>query len=119
VTSDEAWEPWVLYMLAGVAEVATWTAGKVRAIHLLLESTQKQIAKKCPDLPLDEIMRAIFEQPYCRIRHLVDAGIAKRETASRYLVELAEAGVLTEIKQGRDKLFLNHRLLHLLTNSES
>lgn len=118
VTSDEAWEPWVLYMLTGVAEVATWTAGKVRAIHLLSESTQKQIAKKCSDLPLDEIMRAIFEQPYCRIRHLVDAGIAKRETASIYLVQLTKAGVLTEIKQGRDKLFLNHRLVALLTNPE-
>ena len=118
VTSDEAWEPWVLYMLTGVAKVATWTAGKVRAIHLLLESTQKQIAKMCSDLPLDEIMRAIFEQPYCRIRHLVDAGIAKRETASIYLVQLTKAGVLTEIKQGRDKLFLNHRLVALLTNPE-
>lgn len=118
VTSHEAWEEWVLYILNGVVEVATWTAGKVREIHTLLESTQKQIVKKCPDLPLDEIMRAIFEQPYCRIRHLVDTGIAKRETASLYLVQLTKAGVLTEIKQGRDKLFLNHRLLHLLTNPE-
>jgi len=118
VTSHEAWEEWVLYILNGVVEVATWTAGKVREIHTLLESTEKQIIKKCPDLPLEEIMRAIFEQPYCRIRHLVDAGIAKRETASLYLVQLTKAGVLTELKQGRDKLFLNHRLLHLLTNPE-
>lgn len=115
VTSDEAWEEWVLYILNGVVEVATWTAGKVREIHTLLESTQKQIAKKCPDLPLDEIMRYIFEQPYCRIRHLVDSGVAKRETASIYLSQLVKAGVLTEIKQGRDKLFLNRRLLALLT----
>jgi hypothetical protein len=50
-----------------------------------------------------------------RIRILVDAGVAKRETAYRYLVELAEAGILTEFKQGRDKLFLNRRLLALLT----
>ena len=118
VTSHEAWEEWVLYVLNGIVEVATWTADKVREIHTLLESTEKQIIKKCPDLPLEEIMRAIFEQPYCRIRHLVDAGIAKRETASLYLVQLTKAGVLTEIKQGRDKLFLNHRLLHLLTNPE-
>ena len=116
VTSHEAWEEWVIYMLEGVAEVAAWTAAKVREIHALVETTQKLIAKKCPDLPLDEMMRAIFEQPYCRIRHLVDAGVAKRETASIYLVKLAKIGVLTEIKQGRDKLFLNHRLLALLTN---
>jgi Fic family protein len=60
-------------------------------------------------------MRHIFEQPYCRIRHLVDAGVAKRETASRYLTQLTQAGVLTEVTDGRDKLFLNRRLLTLLT----
>jgi Fic family protein len=115
VTSDEAWEPWVVYMLTGVAEVAAWTAAKVREIHALVDATRALIVRKRPALPVDVLMRHIFEQPYCRIRHLVDAGVAKRETASRYLVELAEAGVLTEIKQGRDKLFLNRRLLALLT----
>jgi hypothetical protein len=60
-------------------------------------------------------MRHIFEQPYCRIRHLVDAGVAKRETASLYLAQLVKARVLTETKEGRDKLFLNRRLLLLLT----
>jgi Fic family protein len=118
VTSHEAWEEWVLYILQGVVEVATWTSGKVRQIHALVESTQKQIVRKCPGLPLDEVMRAIFEQPYCRIRHLVEARVAKRETASLYLVQLTKAGVLTEIKQGRDKLFLNHRLVDLLTDPE-
>ncbi len=49
------------------------------------------------------------------IRHLVEAGVAKRETASRYLAELAKAGVLTQVKSGRDKVFMNRRLLVLLT----
>ena len=61
-------------------------------------------------------MRVLFEQPCCRIQHLTEAGIAKRETASIYLSQLTKAGVLNEIKQGRDKLFLNHRLVALLTN---
>ena len=115
VTSDDAWEPWVVYMLEGVAEVAAWTAAKVREIHALVDSTRTVIARKCPALPLDDMMRHIFEQPYCRIRHLVDAGVAKRETASLYLAQLVKARVLTETKEGRDKLFLNRRLLALLT----
>ena len=118
VTSHEAWEPWVLYMLKGVAEVAAWTGAKVREIQVLMEATRGLIARRCPTLPGDTLMRHIFEQPYCRIRHLVEAGVAKRETASRYLAELAKAGVLTEVKSGRDKLFLNRRLLVLLTEPE-
>lgn len=71
VTSHEAWEPWVLYMLKGVAEVAAWTAAKVREIQVLMEATRGLIARRCPTLPGDTLMRHIFEQPYCRIRHLV------------------------------------------------
>jgi Fic family protein len=118
VSSDEAWEPWIIYMLKGVAKVAAWTSAKVREIHVLVDSTRAVIARKCPSLPLDEMMRHIFEQPYCRIRHLVDAGVAKRETASLYLGQLVKAGVLEETKEGRDKLFVNRRLLALLTEPE-
>lgn len=38
----------------------------------------------------------LFNQPYCRIENLVEAGIAKRETASRYLKVLAAAALLRE-----------------------
>jgi hypothetical protein len=54
-------------------------------------------------------------QPYCRIRNVVDAGIAERQTAAVYLKQLAGAGVLEEIKVGREKLFINPRLMRLLT----
>jgi Fic family protein len=38
---------------------------------------------------------SFFNQPYCRIENLVDAGIAKRQTVSRYLATLADIGVLS------------------------
>ncbi|HEZ0694191.1 TPA: Fic family protein, partial [Neisseria meningitidis] len=42
------------------------------------------------------------------------AGIAKRQTASKYLKELSDIGVLQEIVIGRDKLFIHPRLMELL-----
>jgi hypothetical protein len=57
----------------------------------------------------------IFVQPYCRIRNVVEAGIAKRQTAAEYLRALALAGVLEEVQVGREKLFINPRLMRLLT----
>jgi hypothetical protein len=47
----------------------------------------------------------IFVQPYCRIRNVVDARIAERQTAAAYLKKLVAADVLTEVKVGREKLF--------------
>ena len=59
----------------------------------------------------------IFEQPYCRIGNLVEAGIAGRQAASRHLKALAAIGVLREQAVGREKLFVNVRLLQLLTGA--
>ena len=46
---------------------------------------------------------------------MVEAGIAKRQTASVYLHELAAAGIPHDEQVGLNKLFLNVRFLKLLT----
>ena len=61
-------------------------------------------------------MDVIFEQPYCRIANVVNAGIAKRQTASEYLASLAGIGVLAPVQSGRDKLFIHRALLDLLAS---
>ena len=61
----------------------------------------------------------IFAQPYCRISNLDEAGIAKRQTASSYLKELASLGVLQERKVGREKLFIHPKLMTLLTTDST
>ena len=58
-------------------------------------------------------------QPYCRIRNVVEAGIAKRQTAAAYLKGLVAAVVLEEVKAGREKLFINPRLMRLLPAEDS
>ena len=58
-------------------------------------------------------------QPYCRIANLVDSGIAKRQTASVYLKQLCDIGVLEEHKVGREKLFLHPKFLDLLTQDKN
>ena len=60
-------------------------------------------------------MDVLFSQPYCRIHNVVDAGIAKRETAARYLRELVAIGVLQEQRMGKEKLFLHPAYLRLLS----
>lgn len=49
---------------------------------------------------------------------MVEAGIAERQTAAVYLRKLVAAGVLNEVKVGREKLFINPRLMRLLTVDE-
>ncbi|ELI8220763.1 Fic family protein, partial [Yersinia enterocolitica] len=63
-----------------------------------------------------ELVNVLFMQPYCRIENLVDAGIAQRQTASQYLKQLVETGVLEEVSAGRSKLYINTRLLRELND---
>lgn len=118
VTVSGAWEPWVLYMLAAISETAQWTTKKIQAIRELLADTTAHVKKAAPSLYTHELVESIFVQPYSRIANLVSAGIAKRQTASEYLKELCEIGVLEEIKVGREKLFIHPKLMAVLTSEE-
>jgi Fic family protein len=115
VTRDQAWEPWLLYMMRGVEETAQWTVMKIGAVRELSSATTVHVRAKLPKIYSHELVDTIFEQPYCRNTNLVQAGVAERQAASRYLKALVSIGVLREVKSGREKLFLNPRLLALLT----
>ena len=116
VTAKGEWEPWILYMLAGVQETAQWTSLKIAAINDLILHTVGYVRDRLPKIYSRELVDILFVQPYCRIPNLVDAGIAKRQTASVYLKELAEINVLRESQVGREKLFVHPKFLELLVS---
>jgi Fic family protein len=62
-----------------------------------------------------ELIELLFRQPYTKGRFLVDAGIAKRQTAADYLKNLEEIGILERHKVGKENLFLNVKLFELLS----
>lgn len=114
VTREQAWEDWVLFMLAAVEETARWTRAKIGAVRELSGHTAAYVKARLPRIHSRELVDVIFEQPYCRIANLVDKGICQRQAASRYLQQLVAAGVLLEIDLGRDKLFVHPKLMQLL-----
>jgi Fic family protein len=115
VTREHAWEPWVLYMIKGVEETSIWTTAKIAAIRKLAEHTTEYVRGKLPKIYSHELVNLIFELPYCRIGSLTEAGIAKRQTASQYLKQLVEIGVLAEAPVTKEKLFIHPKLMQLLT----
>ncbi|MDP2155239.1 MAG: Fic family protein, partial [Sulfuricella sp.] len=107
VTREEAWEPWLLYIIKGVEETAIWTTAKIAAIRKLAEHTTDHVRARLPKVYSHELVNLIFELPYCRIGSLTEAGIAKRQTASQYLKQLVEIGVLVEVPVSKEKLFIH------------
>lgn len=118
VTTHQRWEEWILYMLQAVAQTATWTTAKVKAIQQLQVRATEYVRTNASKIYSRELVEIIFTQPYCRIQNLVESGIAKRQTASVYLKTLESIGVLKEIKVGREKLFIHPNFVRLLTSDD-
>jgi Fic family protein len=112
-------EPWVIFMLQAVEETAKWTTGKIAAIRALAEHTTTHVRARLPKIYTRELVDVVFEQPYCRIGNLVEKNIAQRQSASRYLKELATIGVLREVQAGKEKLFIHPKLMQLLANDSN
>ena len=119
VTTSGAWEAWLLYMLTAVEETSLWTTAKIRAIGDLMDATVDYVSSSSPKVYSRELIEVIFTQPYSRIGNIVDAGLAVRQTASKYLKELAEKGVLQERQEGRENIYINVRFLELLTSDRN
>ncbi len=115
ITQSGDWQPWIIYILKAVEETAKWTTAKIGAVRELIEHTTFYIRGQLPKIYTYELVQVIFEQPYCRISNLVDSDIAKRQTASIYLKQLCDIGVLAEIQEGKEKLFVHPKLVQLMT----
>ncbi|MGV3710387.1 MAG: protein adenylyltransferase Fic [Gemmatimonas sp.] len=114
VTREENWGSWVHYMLTAVAETSRWTVALINEIRRVHNEAKQLMRSGARKIYTRELLDVIFEQPYCRIENLVNAEIAKRETASKYLKQLVGLGLLEELKVGREILFINRPLMQVL-----
>jgi len=119
VTHNQAWGDWIMFMLNGVEETCIWTTDKIKAIRELMQHTSQYVQRQLPKTYSWELVEALFKQPYCRINNLVSTGVAKRQTASVYLKQLCDIGVLKEFKSGRETLFVHPKYIELLTGEEN
>ena len=110
VTTQQAWQQWILFMLDALTIAADWTRTVIYKIRELLEDTVAKIRHRLPKTNVGALADLIFVHPYCRIGNVISAGIAKRQTASFYLNALAEVGMLAKTKVGRENFFINSAL---------
>ena len=108
------WEGWLLFMLHGVAETAQQTLTLVAQIKSLLQSHKQQIKRELPKIYSHELLNNLYQYPYTKIEFIVaDCGI-HRNTATKYLDSLHQAGIVKKIKIGREYFYINRRLFDLL-----
>ena len=106
-------------MLEAIETTARMTRNRIIAIRELMDEITTLARDRLPSRVYSkELLELLFHQPYTKAKFLVEAGIAKRQTAAEYLKELERIGILKSHKVGRENLYLNVRLFKLISESE-
>lgn len=118
VTAEEKWEQWVLFILEGLRQTAESTLRKIDAVTELQKGVADAVRRITTGGANADLLSVLFEQPYVRIKNVIGRCHVSRPTATHWLNELVGAGVLRDIRMGRDRLFINTQFLHVLTRDE-
>jgi len=113
VRTKDAWEDWVLYMLAAVENTARDTTRTVGQIRDAFMEAKHRIRKDFRFYSQD-LINNIFRHPYTKISFVERDLNVSRLTATKYLDQLASAGFLEKRKIGRTNYYLNQPLIKIL-----
>ncbi|MDY0341954.1 MAG: Fic/DOC family N-terminal domain-containing protein [Lentimicrobium sp.] len=118
VTENNEWENYILYMLDMIEETSTKGLERLNKITQTMGETANEIKTKLPKVYSKDLVEILFRLPYTKRQHLIDENIGNPKTAGNYLIALEENGFLQSVKVGKEKLYLNQRLLAILENKE-
>jgi len=107
------WQAWILYMLEGVEVTAIHAIELVNAIKVQMAQAKHTMREKLPKIYSQDLLNNIFRHPYTKIGYVEDELSVSRVTATKYLEALIDVGVLSDIKSGRDRYFVNEKLIRL------
>lgn len=114
VTSRGNWIGFVNFMLEGFYQQARETKRSLFDIMILHDDLKAKLKKNHKKIYSADLVDLLFMQPITTpVRLGKDLGM-HYTTASKYLVELANAGILKSTKLGKYHLFANNDLLKLL-----
>ena len=114
VTEKNDWQSWILYMLDMVETTAENGKQRIAKIEKLMQQMTKDIQKKLPKIYSRELVEELFRLPYTKRNNIAAAGIGNIKTVGSYLLSLEEKGILKSVVVGKEKLYLNFKLMEIL-----
>ncbi|UCH15703.1 MAG: Fic family protein [Bacteroidales bacterium] len=114
VTEKGEWENWVFYMLDMIEQTARTDRDRILRIEQLMKETGNSIQKQLPKIYSKDLLEVLFKLPYTKRQFLVEAGLGNIKTAGYYLKELENSNFLIREQVGKEKLYLNDKLMQIL-----
>lgn len=118
VREKGAWEDWVIYMLRAVAETSVETLRLVEQIKALMADYKDRLRREHAKIYSQDLINSLFRHPYTRIDLLMSELDVTRQTAAKYLDQLADAGLLAKRRLGKHNYYTNTPLVDIFVNME-
>lgn len=115
ITQRGSWKTWLLYMLKAVEVTSNITYDKINDIISAKDAILSAVEADTDIQRPDQLVHAIFTQPFTKVRHLVDSRTYAENTARRYLEQLTDMGVLEKREVGKGFYYLNLELYRILS----
>jgi len=111
------WENWLLFILDAVESVFNQSIELIKNIKKVMQEYKFVIRADFPKFYNQDLLNNLFKHPYAKIDFLQNDLNIIRQTASKYLNEVANhpKGLLTKVKVGRDYYFINNGLMTLFS----
>ncbi len=114
VRDDGMWEDWLLYMLEAVSSTSRQTLELIEGMRGLMADYKKRLRDHPKGHYSQDLLNNLFRHPYTRIEFVQNELGVTRQTAARYLDQLAEAGFVEKHQEGRHNYYINGPLVALL-----
>ena len=114
ITEKNDWSKFILYMLDMVEITAIKGLDRLESIIELMETTGQEIKDKLPKVYSKDLVEVIFKLPYTKRQNLIDIELGTPKTVGNYLMALEEEGFLQSVRVGKEKLYLNQKLMNIL-----
>lgn len=107
-------KPYLLFMIDGVYEMSEFTLNFIHSFIKTMDSAETLIKEKTPKIYSHDLVEHIFYDFYTKNEKICKNLGVTRNTASKYLHELVDSGVLVEEKVGQSKIYKNAFLYDLI-----
>ena len=116
VRNNNNYEEWILYILKGIEITSKETITLIEKIQDEMKNFKEEFRTKLPKIYSKELLESLFYEVYTKIAYIEKACGVTRLTATSYLNQLEEIGLLESEKIGREKIYKNLRLIKLLSD---
>lgn len=114
VTEKESWLEWLSFLLQGIVEQARSTTGTLKRVLALYQKQRERIRALPGRIASLEVAEQLFLSPILSPVNLGRSLGVHYTTASRYLKNLEEAGILEHVEYGKYQLYVHRELIEVI-----